>query len=178
MSTKRFFTIIILLFIALLTSYASIPAIPITSKPVRSTLPSFVWEQYQPRDFQEIVNNSAIALTGSEPNYISIELSRSRVQAVYTGQSRPVSEARAALISAWFDANQADKMYKKLFATEWLFLENGKEYWLPVQATASEYMTTEFENGENVTLLVVLLGAHREDDKLDWLFVVNDVVPN
>jgi hypothetical protein len=177
MSTKKVFTILILLSIALFTSYATIPAIPTISKRVRSDLPAFVWDSYVPSTFQDIANNSSIPFSGKGPSYISLDLQRSRVQAVYTGESRPVSEARTGLISDWFEANQADGIYKKMFANEWLFLADEKEYWLPVHAAASEYMTEDIQNGDSVTLLVVLLGVQRVNNRLDWLFIVNDVVP-
>jgi hypothetical protein len=177
MSTKRFFTILILLLIALSTSYATIPAIPVRSKPARTAPPSFVWDTYQPSTFDKILDSSTIALTGSEPNYLSLHLHRSRVNAIYTGENRPVSEARTDLISTWFEANQADRKYKKFFIKEYLFLADGKEYWLPVQAAAYEYMEEDMQDGDNVILLVMLLGARRDHDRLDWLFVVNDILP-
>jgi hypothetical protein len=177
MSIKRFFTILILLTIALSTSYASIPAIPVRSKPTRTALPSFVWDTYQPSTFDAILDSSTLALSGSEPNYLSLHLHRSRVNAIYTGENRPVSEERIELISTWFEANQADRKYKKYFIKEYQFIADGKEYWLPVQAAAYEYMEEEMQDGDNLILLVMLLGARRDQDQLDWVFVVNDILP-
>jgi hypothetical protein len=176
MTSKRFFLIPILLFFTLFTSTSTIRAVEVTASAKRSPLPAFVWESYVPRTFPEILNSQTMALAGSEPSYLSLDLHRSRVQVVYTGESRPVSEKRAALISAWFTANQADGRYKKLFNNEWLFMADGKEYWLPVQATAADYMSQEFQAGDPVTVLVVLLGASRDRSRLDWLYVVNDVL--
>jgi hypothetical protein len=178
MSTRRFFTIIILLLITLFTSYSSIPAIPMPTRSERANLPSFVWESYTSRTFHELFNSNTLALTGSEPIYLSLEMHRSRVQATFTGQRRPISELRTAVIAAWFKENQADSRYKKLFTTEWLFLAEGKEYWLPVQATSADYMVQEFHEGDDITLLVVLLGAHKNQNGMDWLFVVNEVMAN
>jgi hypothetical protein len=177
MGTKRFFFILLLILITLFASYSSIPAIPITSVPQRDPIPTFVWDSYNPSTFPEIVRTQTIPLEGNDSIYLSMEMHRSRVQAVYTGESRAVSEGRLALISSWFDANQADSRYKKLLTTEWLFRADGEEYWLPVLATSADVMLYEFEEGDRVTLLVVLLGASKSQNGIDWLFIVNEVLP-
>jgi len=177
MSLKRFFSIFILLVIILLASFSSIPASPAGTYSERPTMPSFIWESYQPRTFQDVIRDQMIPANGNEPFYIAVDMYRSRVGATYSGESRDISDARRALISAWFEANQADSRYRKLFAKEWRFLSDGQEYWLPVQAQTAEYMQQEFEPGEQVTLLVVLLGADKQQREIDWLFVVNEVLP-
>jgi hypothetical protein len=177
MSIKRFFQILVVLFIILFASYSSIPAYTNGSTPERVKVPTFIWESYEPRTLAEIISNQIIPVTAASPNYFTIDLHRSRVTAIYTGESRPVSEGRLAYISAYLEANRADNRYSQLFKTEWLFLADDQEYWLPVQAASAQYMEKEFLPGDEVSLLVVLLGARVSEEQIDWMILANEVLP-
>jgi hypothetical protein len=177
MSIKRFFQILVVLFIILFTSYSSIPAYTNGSKPERVKVPTFIWESYEPRTIGEIISSQVIPVTANNPYYYSVDLHRSRVKAVFAGESRPVSDSRLAFISAWLEANRADNRYKKLFTSEWLFIAEGEEYWLPVQASSAQYMQNEVRPGDEVSLLVVLLGARVSEGEIDWLILANEVLP-
>lgn len=176
MVARRILPILIVLIIILLTRYASIPAISPTSLPTPGGSTDFVWDGYASRTFDDITNNQLMMEVSGKDAYLSVDMKRSRVAAIYMGESRPTSSQRLELINAWFSANRADTRYKSLFMTEWLFVVDGEEFWLPVQAVSAEHMQQTFNPGDPVDLLVVLLGANKRGALLEWLFVVNDVV--
>jgi hypothetical protein len=112
------------------------------------------WDKYKPRTLKEITTVLAEA-SFKDPDVIvkdnnkdeSIILSRdtfaSKVAAVYTGSSRKVSDKKKEVIAAWLRVFGKPPDYLNLFETEYLFEEDRKEYWLPVQKQVAAYFEKE-----------------------------------
>lgn len=143
------------------------------------------WDAYQPRTLKEITTTIAEKSFKSpdvhirdEKKDISIILSynsyQSRVKAIYSGTSRKVSDKRKELISIWLKTLGKPKEYLDLFETEYLFIEEKAEYWLPVQKPLISFFGEELKKGDEVTLFVVWLGARKESKSIDHIFLVNE----
>jgi hypothetical protein len=61
-----------------------------------------------------------------------------------------------------------------LFAQEGLFIEDGVEYWLPIQTPLIPYLKEEEAPGELVALFVIWAGATKNNDTVEWVFLVNN----
>jgi hypothetical protein len=81
------------------------------------------------------------------------------------------------VITTWlssFAPQLSDDQRNELFRTEGKFLEDGVEYWLPVQSQLIPYMQDELTIKDEVTLLLVWAGMTKFDDQLEWIFLVNN----
>src|SRR5690606_5878513 len=112
------------------------------------------WDLYQPRtlkEFAEDIGPKAIehpdVLIVDDQKKVSIIISydsfQSRVNLIYTGESRKVSDSRKEVISIWLKTFGKPSEFLDLFENEYLFKENGVEYWLPVQEPVALYFPDE-----------------------------------
>ena len=141
---------------------------------------SSTWDRYKPRTLQEIID-----LTMSEAetmSYDSIYLNYgdtypSQVNMIYTGEFREVGVMKLLAITTWlssFAPQLSEDQRNELFRTEGKFLEDGVEYWLPVQSQLIPYMQDELTINDEVTLLLVWAGMTNFDDQYEWIFLVNN----
>lgn len=142
------------------------------------------WDKYKLRTLKEITTELAEA-SFKDPDVIitdskggSIVLSGntfpSKVAAVYTGSSRKVSDKRKEVIAAWLRVFGKPAEYLNLFESEYLFTEEGKEYWLPVQKQVASYFEKELRKSDKVNLYAVWVGARRESGGTEHVFLINE----
>ncbi|HSK71624.1 MAG TPA: hypothetical protein VK892_08015 [Pyrinomonadaceae bacterium] len=152
---------------------------------VSQTFAQSSWDLYQPRTLKEIITTIAAKSLKNpdvhirdEKKDISIILSynsfQSRVKATYTGSSRKVSDKRKEFISIWLKTLDKPKEYLDLFENEYLFIEDKVEYWLPVQKQVASFFSEELKKGDTVTLFVVWLGARKDKNSIDYIFLMNE----
>ena len=138
----------------------------------------FNYDAYEPRTLAEMIGKYD---TGEmdDPKMRDGSLSfgasfPSRVKVRYTGDSRKISVERKQLIGDWIKTRQMDAQIGELFESEWKFVENGVEYWLPVQKQVASYFDKELKKGETVLLYVVIAGGRKTAGKWDWVILVNE----
>jgi len=143
-------------------------------------------EKYQPRTLDQIIklqatkvfDNPDILMNFSDGStaVLTRDSFPSKVKVTYTGRSRIISAKRKELIKDWLTTTYGrdSKELVKLFDTEFLFTEAGIEYWLPIQGQLIESFNEELKKGEVVILYVAWIGARKESDKIDWVFLVNE----
>lgn len=142
------------------------------------------WAKYQPRSLKQIttelaeasLKNPDVIITDSKGG--SIVLSRdtfpSQVAVVYGGSVRKVSDQKKQVIAAWLKAVGKPADYLDLFESEYLFTEDAKEYWLPVQKQVASYFEKELRKSDKVNLYAVWLGARKDSKNVEHVFLVNE----
>jgi hypothetical protein len=61
-----------------------------------------------------------------------------------------------------------------LFEDELSFKEGEVTYWLPIQSQVIPYFKEELKVGDKVELYLIWIGARRESEVTDWVFLVNE----
>jgi hypothetical protein len=82
-------------------------------------------------------------------------------------------EAKQRFI-AFYMESQGTPEFSKKFMTEMLFIEDGVEFWLPVQDVLISYLGKELHKGENVTLFADWIGItypERDGSRLHVLLI-------
>ena len=144
------------------------------------------WEKYQPRTLDQIIklhatkvlDNPEVLMTFSDGStaILTNDSFPSKVMVKYTGQSRTISPKRKELIKDWMTKTYGPNREElvKLFDTEFLFTEGLVEYWLPIQGPLIQPLKDELKKGEDVMLYIAWVGARKESDTIDWVFLVNE----
>lgn len=105
----------------------------------------------------------AVALADNIPNAsvavgaVSREGKAALVRAVYTGERRPVSRERMEILDQYVRSYLPD-LRRVSVAGEYLFREDGQDYWLLVQPDSAGTMTAQLQPGDTVNLFVSWLG--------------------
>ena len=143
------------------------------------------WDKYKPRTLKQITSELAEA-SFKDPDVVIVDEKKSEstvlshdtfpsvVTVVYTGSSRKVSDKKKEVIAAWLKVFQRPPEYLNLFENEYLFTEDGKEYWLPVQAQVASYFERELRKSDKVNLFAVWVGARRDSAGTEHVFLVNE----
>jgi hypothetical protein len=143
------------------------------------------WDAYQPRTLKEITTTIAekslkdpdVVYRGPKNEAImmlSYNSYQSKVNVIYSGESRKVSDERKEVIKFWIRTLGKPKEIIDLFENEYRFTENKVEYWLPVQKPVASYFPKELKKGDTVTLLVAWLGGRYQTEGFDNVFLVNE----
>jgi hypothetical protein len=115
--------------------------------------------------------------TGARPGDLMFnpgENGGGRARAVYTGQSRPIDARHSAFITAFASTSVGNSSYAALYDRDYLFKAEGKDLWLPVQASVANFFAKELKAGQPVTLYVRNAGGFRLSDSWDWVFLVEE----
>lgn len=99
----------------------------------------------------------------------------SKVQVVFTGKSRPISDSRKKFINMWFGTLRADqKGLAALYESEYLYKENDAEYWLPTSKPITKYFDKELKPGDRMDLYLISIGAYRSGGDIDCVLLVEE----
>ena len=142
------------------------------------------WSKYKPRSLKQITTEFAEASL-KDPDVLitdgkggSTILSRdtfpSQVSVVYAGSVRKVSDEKKQVIAAWLKVVGKPADYLDLFESEYLFTEDGKDYWLPVQKQVASYFEKELRKSDKVNLYAVWVGARKASASVEHVFLVNE----
>ena len=96
------------------------------------------------------------------------------VRVTYRGQHHPITPATAKLIRDYEMTLRVVQSLADRYEDEYLFSENGKDYWLPVQASVAAYFAKELKPGDAVDLYAIAAGGTLEDDGWKWVFPVEE----
>jgi hypothetical protein len=137
---------------------------------------TFPWKDFKPRTLKEIIqqNIEAVRASTSTRVFLAKDILPSRVGVTYVGLSRPISAEKQDFIAQWSRSYTADSNYTTLYETELLFVQDGKEYWLPVQKQVSPYLEKELSKGQSVDLYLIRAGGRRAGDQWDWVLLVEE----
>ena len=106
-------------------------------------------------------------------DFISFDLFYSRVRVEFTGKNRSLSTDHKDLIKTWSKLQRTGEKTIKLYEDEFLFKENGSEYWIPVQKKVGDAMLQELKPDDIITLFVIHVGGRKAamSREYDWLFL-------
>jgi hypothetical protein len=159
-----------------------------TPRPTHTATPASSgssWDRYIPRTLAEIVEESAAFIEPSEALTMYAEMSPeysfpSRVVVTYTGQFRETLPRRQGFIAIWGSSLGIASLEEmpEIFPQEVLVVEDGVEYWIPVQGVLVPYMEDELEAGDEVILFVIWAGAIMESGEIDRVFLINEFTDN
>ena len=139
---------------------------------------SNTWDRYKPSKLNIISNRekkSAADLNNNKiANVYSADDFASRVRVIYTGRSREIVPYKKEFISNWLKSRQEDMKYADLFKKEMLFVEDGIDFWIPVQEQVIPYFEKEIKRKEQIILFTIYLGMTKNEKNFDPIFVVND----
>ena len=138
----------------------------------------FDYDAYQPRTLAEMIgkyDNEELADRKMKDGSSAFGASfPSRVRVVHTGESRKIPDARKQFVADWVKTYQMDARLLDLFESEWKFVEEGVEHWLPVQKQVASFFEKELKKGEAVDLYVIIAGGRRAAGRWDWVILVNE----
>jgi hypothetical protein len=100
-------------------------------------------------------------LLGTDPLYSKVEL-------VFLGAARPISDGRKKLIAEWGKQVKLDKKTTELYVNELKFSENGKEYWLGIPNSLIPSIAGKVKKGELVSLYVSYTGVLKPKDRKEY----------
>jgi hypothetical protein len=126
--------------------------------------PSPDWSRYRPGRLGDLVLahprvQKTLVLT-------SVPI-RAAVQ--YSGRLRPMADETQRFIATWAEAMSLPQA-PATFHREVLVLEDGIEYWLPVQDVVADAMIRELEPGQAIEIFAVYAGQSLHDH----VFLVNE----
>lgn len=138
----------------------------------------FDWDRYRPGTLAQVMEahrELPADGTGGEPRtWLTGENFPTRARVVFTGRARPLTPIKRAVIERWVADFRLPANVPDYFREEHLFLEEGVEHWLPVQAQVAEHFGKELRPGDAVDLFTIWIGARREGGSLEWVFLVNE----
>jgi hypothetical protein len=151
-------------------------AITLTAVSLIATLTQgFPWEIFKPRTLPEVIEFTTKAVRPDDSMFMAQNQYESKVQVVYTGQSRPIPQERKWFISSWFGMLRAEqKALADHYQLEYLYKEDSKEYWLPTQTAITKYFDKELKPGDKMDLYLVSIGAYRTKDTIDCVLLVEE----
>ena len=124
------------------------------------------WSRYGPGRLGDLVR----ANSGVQDTLVLTSVPiRARVE--YRGRFRPLGDTTQRFLTTWADAMSLPQA-PAAFHREVLVLEDGIEYWLPVQDVVGDAMIQELEPGQAIEIFAVYAGQSLHDH----VFLVNEFV--
>jgi hypothetical protein len=157
---KTYFPVCILFFISLFSSV-------IYSQ-------SFPYEEYKNRTLSELVEmDSDVVKTDYKEKQLLIHAKPfySAIRLKYVGTSRPISAEKKNLFKLWQGSLGMDAKVLTLLENEFLFKECDKEYWIPVQKQVAAYFPKEMQQGDMITLYLMVVGGLKTTNKWEFVYL-------
>ena len=134
------------------------------------------WAKYVPRKLSEVVKANNTADMQQTPGVAIVTGSITiKARVIYVGRSRPIPQDKKSLIKLWMQSNKFSEEVFEMFAEEFLFSEDGVQYWLPVQSVLIPHFKKEMHKGESLDLFTAWIGVtFAEPGKRKHVFLVNE----
>jgi hypothetical protein len=134
----------------------------------------YTWARYKPGKLRLIVKAHSVP-ADSRDKGMDLGSDPVRAQVTHTGASRTTVPAKQRFIAFYMESIGRPEAAKS-FMTEMLFIENGVEFWLPVQNVLLPYLRKELRKGESVTVFADWIGITypRQGGKRTHVFLVNE----
>jgi hypothetical protein len=114
------------------------------------------WARYRPGKLSSTIQAHS-SRAGSSDKGVDLGSDAVRARVTYTGRSRPTSATKQRFI-AFYMASIGTPEFSEKFMTEMLFVEDGVQFWLPVQDVLLPHLRREMQKGEGVILLANWIG--------------------
>jgi len=135
----------------------------------------FPWEIFKPRTLKEVISITTKAVRPDDAMFLAQDQLESKVEVVFTGESRPLAKARKTFIETWFGMLRADqKKHAELYEREYLYKEGDVEYWLPTSKPITKYFDKELKPGDRMDLYLISTGAYRSGGEIDCVLLVEE----
>ncbi|CAN5734377.1 hypothetical protein BH24ACI3_BH24ACI3_07140 [soil metagenome] len=108
--------------------------------------------------------------------YLSYDPNPSKVDLLFTGETRSAPSDRFDLTEFWFKTRGVDKAEAANFKTEFKFAEGGKAYWVAVKNEEIEALK-KLSKGSEVSLYVTWLGFLPSANGRESVFLSHKVEP-
>jgi hypothetical protein len=93
---------------------------------------------------------------------------------VYTGVQRPLDAPAKDYVGKFGRGVGASDEAIATYQAEYLFREDGKDYWLPVQAPVAAFFTKELKPGDAVDLYALTAGGYLTETGWQWIALVEE----
>jgi hypothetical protein len=138
------------------------------------------WSAYEQRTLRSIIEAHAWLVakqvaTGDSDIAISGDPLPTRAALSFSGERRPLSPAKRALIDAILGATGRDSTAGGGYAYEYRFREDSAEYWIPLQEETRAWVDANVKRGDAVTVFTIFLGDVTAHGRTEWLFVATGV---
>ena len=135
----------------------------------------FPWDIFKPRTLKEVISITTKAVRPDDSMFLAQNQLESKVEVVFTGKSRPITQARKTFIGMWFGMLRSDqKEMAELYEREYLYKEGETEYWLPTQGPITKYFDKELKSGDEMYLYLISIGAYRSEGDIDCVLLVEE----
>ncbi|HZE64891.1 MAG TPA: hypothetical protein VE056_13490 [Pyrinomonadaceae bacterium] len=132
------------------------------------------WAKYTPDKLSEVIKAHTFRNMQNERG-VDIGSHPLRARVIYSGKSRPIPSDKKSLIKFWMQSNKYSEEILKMFDKEFLFLEDSREYWLPVQNVLIPHFKEEMHEGESVDLFAAWIGiTFAKPGKRQHVLLVNE----
>ena len=130
------------------------------------------WESYVPRTIQSVIEAHKAKIS-SDTTYTADNFA-TRASVVYQGKIQAIPPSRLKFLGEYLGKFRGHPEWISNFSEEILCRENGKDFWLPIQAGVLRYFRDEVSPGATVDVFVTWVGALKTADRIDWVFTVNE----
>ena len=142
----------------------------------------FPWEIFKPRTLKEVIDITTKAVRPDDSMFLATNQLESKVDVTYTGQSRPIIDARKDFIGIWAKmlahpgttSGGSIDHYVSLFDREYLYKVGETEYWLATSKPITKYFDKELKPGDKMMLYLISIGAYRTKDGIDCVLLVEE----
>lgn len=153
------------------------------------------WHTYPVRTIANIIEVHSGEVSRKTDMIVSADPFPSKTLVTYTGKRRPVSEYTKYFINLWVQTRNVPPENASMLVEEYLFVEKGKEHWVPVLKTLTPFFDKELKEGDEIQIYYFFLGGYNEkklrekgankqkadekaigtvEDKVTWIFAVEE----
>jgi len=134
------------------------------------------WAKYVPGKLIDVIKaNTSRNMQHEQGVDIAVGSAPVKARVAYSGKSRRIPDDKRSLIKLWMQSNKYSEETFQMFTEEFLFTEDGVEYWLPVQSVLIPHFKKEMREGEPLDLFAVWIGiTFAEPGKRQHVFLVNE----
>ncbi len=132
------------------------------------------WARYRPGKLSSTIQSHSTR-AGLSDKGVDLGSDAVRARVTYTGTSRPISATKRHFI-AFYMASVGAPQFSEKFTTEMLFIEDGVQFWLPVQDVLLPHLRREMQKDESVILFANWIGVTYPERARSGLhvFLVNE----
>ena len=135
----------------------------------------FPWEIFKPRTLKEVISITTKAVRPDDSMFLAQNQMESKVEVVFTGESRPISAERKTFIKTWVGMLRSDQpAYAELYEREYLYKEGSDEHWLPTSKPITKYFDKELKPGDKMDLYLISIGAFRSKGEIECVLLVEE----
>jgi hypothetical protein len=152
--------------------------LPLTLIAVSSALTflqGFPFEIFKPRTLKDVIALTTKSIRPDDSMFLASNQLESKVEVVFTGQSRPISERRKTFIKTWVGTLRSNQQgYAELYEREYLYKEGSDEHWLATSKPITKYFDKELKPGDKMDLYLISIGAYRTTDDTECVLLVEE----